>query len=142
MSTPDQNQNQYIVATPPTNQNGTDPKTAATALKITAFLVFTPLVLLVIAWIVGSLLQDDDGDLPDRARAVCEQSIENKLKAPATAKHNRVPDIREAGSAKWNIYSYTDAENSFGAMIRNEWVCYTAYNPIEDSWSISTSFTD
>ena len=140
MSTPDQNQNQYIVATPPTNENGTDPKTAATALKITAFLVFTPLVLLVIAWIVGTLLQD--GDNSDMARVQCEQAVERQLKAPASARHSHTPSVVETGDEEWRVTSFTDAQNSFGAMIRKEWTCNVTYYEVLETWQTSIEFAD
>lgn len=51
--------------------------------------------------------------------------VENNLKAPSTAKHPSLSDysIDNLGGGKYKVSSYVDSQNSFGAMLRQE---YTA----------------
>lgn len=57
----------------------------------------------------------------------CYEFVLSKLKAPTTAKFPPVAEARIEFDAqntnKWNVYSYVDAENSFGAMLRMNYRC-------------------
>lgn len=65
-------------------------------------------------------------DEPDEygARDVCEQFVEKRLKAPATAEFENTATT-ESGN-EWTVEGDVDAENSFGAQIRNHYVCTVA----------------
>jgi hypothetical protein len=63
------------------------------------------------------------------ARKVCEKS----LKAPATAKFSN-PNLdantgwEPYGYFQWKAFGYVDAQNSFGAMLRNQWLAVVQFN--------------
>ena len=74
----------------------------------------------------GALLSDDDDEADDGggeygARGVCEQFVEDRLKAPSTADFSDVTATESAGV--WTVRGAVDSENSFGAQIRNTYVC-------------------
>ena len=57
---------------------------------------------------------------------IAEQEMSKRLKAPATADFSSVLDTRIAhlrggGPNDWIVKGYVDAQNSFGAMIRNNY---------------------
>jgi cytochrome c biogenesis protein ResB len=57
-----------------------------------------------------------------RATANCEGFVKVRLKAPSTAKFSN-----EATSVNGRLYTVTgdvDAQNSFGAMLRNRYSCF------------------
>lgn len=50
----------------------------------------------------------------------CEDWVRDQLKAPATAEFG---DSTATGSGPWTVTGTVDAENSFGAMLRQTWSC-------------------
>lgn len=59
------------------------------------------------------------------AQAQCKRWVEERLKAPSTAKFSneqRTP----TGVGSWTISGTVDSQNSFGAMVRNDWSCKIA----------------
>lgn len=61
----------------------------------------------------------------ERTAYVCAKfKVEEELKAPSTAKFQPSPDavITNNGSYYF-VKSYVDAQNSFGAMIRTDFIC-------------------
>ncbi len=50
-------------------------------------------------------------------QVIAEQEVEERLKAPSTAKFSNI-EVAKSGST-WVVTGYVDAQNSFGAMIRN-----------------------
>lgn len=76
---------------------------------------------------------DDGADDPENLRFgafdVCTQFVEDQLKAPGTASfRNFFEDDGEvtvtgAGEGPYTVRSTVDAENSFGASIRSNFVC-------------------
>lgn len=60
---------------------------------------------------------------PDKygAQDVCEQFVEKRLKAPATADFQNTTTTSSGN--QWTVEGDVDAENSFGAQIRNHYVC-------------------
>lgn len=61
---------------------------------------------------------------------VCEQAVENQLKAPATAQFSgeKVSDDTDPGElpsfgTEFKVTGEVDSQNSFGAMIRISWKC-------------------
>lgn len=94
-------------------------------------------VLLVAALVAFS--SDDDGGGsggPDdiEAYVMCQQFVEDRLKAPATA---GFPLSSEAtitgGPSTWTVRSHVDAENSFGAQVRTQFTCRVSYQG-NDRW--------
>jgi len=70
---------------------------------------------------VSSGAHDDGYDSNNEYEAIaqCEAAIENRLKAPSTASF----DSSATGSGTWIVSGTVDAENSFGAMVRNAFEC-------------------
>ena len=56
------------------------------------------------------------------AERACKRAVESHLKAPATADFTVVSATKES-SREWTVTGTVDAENSFGAKIRNNWIC-------------------
>lgn len=64
--------------------------------------------------------------LEQEADRICRQAMNDRLKAPATAKFppESVDVItREVYDGSYRVTSYVDAENSFGALLRTEYSC-------------------
>lgn len=56
------------------------------------------------------------------ARSACQDWVKDKLKAPASAEFGgHSVDGGEQGP--WTITGWVDAQNSFGAKLRNTWTC-------------------
>lgn len=55
------------------------------------------------------------------ARDVCEQFVERRLKAPATAEFSESTVMQ--GGGEWVVEGDVDSENGFGALIRSEYSC-------------------
>ena len=67
------------------------------------------------------------------ARMACEDFVEERLKAPSTAEFT---DGTTTGTAAegWTVTGSVDSENSFGAMIRNDWSCEVRYDEAAETW--------
>lgn len=63
-----------------------------------------------------------------------KQFVKNILKAPATAKFEddctSCAIKQEDGT--WFVKSYVDAQNSFGALLRQNYECRLSYDPVTD----------
>ena len=55
------------------------------------------------------------------AERACKNAVGDQLKAPATAEYQITRSIRSGRG--WQVTGTVDAENSFGAKIRNTWTC-------------------
>ncbi len=106
-------------------------------------LVLAIAALAVISWLVGgSNSSGDGGARSDSAEAVgawviCQQFIEDRLKAPSTAEFpsGYSQYTTRLSSTRFRVDAYVDAENSFGAMIRNEFSCTVVYQG-NDRWRL------
>jgi hypothetical protein len=61
----------------------------------------------------------------DLARIRCEQAVSANLKAPSTSKFAPYSETHVLDLGKWQyqVQSYVDAENSFGAHVRTPYTC-------------------
>ena len=62
------------------------------------------------------------------ASVYCEQAVKNRLRAPKTAEFagswlTKTEFVKDLGGGKFEMRSYVDAQNGFGAMVRNNFVC-------------------
>jgi hypothetical protein len=59
------------------------------------------------------------------AYTACQEFVEDRLVAPSTAKFGGGPSqvTDSLGGSRYEVATYVDAENSFGAMIRNNFTC-------------------
>ncbi len=80
---------------------------------------------LVVLALVGVLMQvlwsSDTGADEAGARDVCEQFVQRRLKAPATAEFSESTVMR--GGGEWVVEGEVDSENGFGALIRSAFRC-------------------
>lgn len=82
-------------------------------------------VLVIVVWsVVSSLggedLSSDSEDLGWSAQNACEEFVEKRLKSPSTAEF----DTQVSGSdGAYTVTGTVDSQNSFGAMIRNDFNC-------------------
>lgn len=73
------------------------------------------------------------------AWVVCTERVAEQLRSPSTADF---PAMRSAditgGPTEYAISSYVDAENAFGATVREPWTCEARFTG-GDSWSVRAS---
>lgn len=67
------------------------------------------------------------------AEVACERFVERQLKAPSTAKYKDRVTVQGIDKS-WTVTGNVDAQNSFGAMIRNGFICQTMTTAGGDSW--------
>lgn len=119
--------------------------------KILAFLVS----LFIVITIIGTFTSQDttvqitsdqktsEEDLPKRAFYKSQEYVKEHLKAPATADfpyYNSTSVKRVAGDAKgvmYEVVSYVDAQNSFGAKIRTNYKCSIVRVHANKSWVLA-----
>jgi hypothetical protein len=95
-------------------------------------------IVLLLVWVAISFISSsEDSDAPTDnsilAYNLAEDCVKQRLKSPSTAEFaglfEKKDHVTKIGSDKYKIRSYVDAQNSFGATIRNQWSCtITLYN--------------
>ncbi|MGC9996658.1 MAG: zinc ribbon domain-containing protein [Terriglobia bacterium] len=80
--------------------------------------------------------QPDQTQVKLRVLRACEDHVRQYLKAPSTARFSSYYDteVRDHGSGKYSAVGWVDSQNSFGAMLRTEYIC-TATDEGNDQWS-------
>ncbi len=73
-------------------------------------------------------------DLRVEAEAQCEDFVKARLKSPATAEFS--DETTAGGGARWTITGVVDAENSFGAKVRSNYVCIVTDQG--DTWRLES----
>lgn len=71
------------------------------------------------------------------AWVMCEQFVEDRLVAPTTAEFGSYSDsnVDYLGNNEYLVLNHVDAQNSFGAMLRNTYFCKVRDNR-DDTWSL------
>lgn len=105
---------------------------------------------LVILGIIGSLIGGDgDGSSTPRqtgpsasmAYVMCQSFVKDRLKAPSSAKFPGMFEetysdaTTKLSETQFRVRSWVDAQNSFGAMIRNNYTCTVSYTG-NDNWRL------
>lgn len=86
----------------------------------------------------GSAAADTAPVPEDEAVDVCRQSVEEQLKAPATAEFSdETVEAKNSHGDLFKVQGHVDAENGFGALIRMVWRC-DARRLSDGSWSVET----
>lgn len=67
------------------------------------------------------------------AYAYAQNTVRDRLKAPATADFAEHSE-NYLGGCSWNVFGKVDAENSFGAKLRNVFTVQMTYDPQGDRW--------
>jgi hypothetical protein len=90
----------------------------------------------------GSTPRADTGDAVG-AWVVCQQFLEDQLKAPATAEYpsGYSQYTTSLGGGKFRVDAYVDAQNSFGALIRTDFTCSVSYTG-NDNWHLDNLTMD
>lgn len=91
-------------------------------------------ILLFIFSIVGCGNSSSNNDSTNKFLAYnyAEKYVKQNLKSPTTAKfpglHEKNSHIKELGNNKYEINSWVDSQNSFGAMVRTKFSCVIKIN--------------
>jgi hypothetical protein len=107
----------------------------------------TPTTVKALAPSYSTSFAGDSGKVPSKALAafdVCKQFVRDQLKAPSGATWrnplgNQVT-YSGSGSGPWTVTASVDAQNSFGAKIRMDYIC-TVTNTSGDSWHLDSLVT-
>lgn len=80
---------------------------------------------------------------PYMAFIQCQAFVKNRLKAPATAQFPSQPlSAIDTGANTYIVTATVDAQNGFGALLRNNWLCKTQYtggHPADpSSWALQS----
>jgi hypothetical protein len=72
------------------------------------------------------------------AFVMCQQYVKDRLRAPATADFPLTEySTRKLSPVQFEIRSYVDSENGFGAKIRARWTCRVkSLDSSGDSWEL------
>jgi hypothetical protein len=86
----------------------------------------------VIFFIIGLSLfniKQEDENKEIKAFTYCQIFVEKRLKAPASAKfHIEDFSFLKYEDNSYTIKSYVDSQNSYGAMIRSDFICRVSFN--------------
>jgi len=72
------------------------------------------------------------------AFSMAEYYVKQYLKAPGSAKFQLPAEganVVNLGNGEWHVVAYVDAQNSFGALLRNNYDCTVKYTG-NDSWQL------
>ncbi|WP_143546405.1 hypothetical protein [Rhodococcus sp. 14-2496-1d] len=75
---------------------------------------------------IFSLVFADDPE--DMSIEACQNAVATQLKSPATASFTRV-GASEVSDGVYNVSGYVDGQNSFGAVVRMNFVCRGITSP-------------
>lgn len=106
-----------------------------------ALVVAIILAVLVLSYLVISENSKEEKifekDLKIDAFVIAKNFIRQNLKAPSTAEFQSYPEATISNDGnQFTIYTYVDAQNSFGAMIRTHFRVVLKYKPETDKWEL------
>jgi hypothetical protein len=64
------------------------------------------------------------------AQFACEQFVEDRLKSPGTAEFTDQTETNDG--VEWTSIGSVDSQNTFGGVVRNDYVCVVQYEGGED----------
>lgn len=112
---------------------------------IVAYVVLLGVVFAIfVVWLLGILTAPsvDSGSGPPgdsyTAYLMAQQFVGKRLKAPSTATFPRISEayiLYDEEGSTWQVFSYVDSQNSFGAMIRMRWSCQL-YTGDGEQWTL------
>ena len=97
-------------------------------------LLLSPIILLIVCGIFFSIFPSKEAqerNIKSSVIVIAQEEVKGRLKSPSTAEFPWDPDnyiIKQNGN-EYTVYSYVDAQNSFGAKIRNKYVAMFYYYP-------------
>ncbi|HWR66407.1 MAG TPA: hypothetical protein VN364_09835 [Bellilinea sp.] len=109
-------------------------KMTAAGCAVLMFLTVGLLFAVIAALTGGGAVSETPISKPESAWYACRQFTEDRLKAPKTADFERynASKVTKYDYDEWKVSISVDAENSFGAMLRNEFNCHLQDKG--DSW--------
>lgn len=96
-------------------------------------IILAPVILIVLFIIGGYIFGSDDSNEPNRFEAIryCEDAVRDQLRSPSTAAF----DSESTDSNPYRVSGTVDAENGFGATVRNNFSCTVTITG--DSFSVT-----
>jgi hypothetical protein len=98
-------------------------------------LIFLTLAVLIFIASSGTSSDKEPDDIS--ACVAAREFVRRELKAPATAEFpscSAMSITHKTNSNKWTVQSHVDAQNSFGAMLRSNFLAEMEYQPAQKSW--------
>lgn len=89
-------------------------------LKIAGLVIAVPIVLIAGIFIIGSMFSDESNDDEAQSIVACESEVKANLKAPSTASFS---STASGGDGQFTVTGTVDAQNGFGATVRNSFEC-------------------
>lgn len=94
-----------------------------------AIMVVSVIILVALSGSSDSSSAPSNQDLSTTAYSISQEFVRQTLKAPSTASFPLYDTAsKNLGSQTYRIDSYVDAENSYGAKLRNDWEATLTYN--------------
>jgi hypothetical protein len=75
--------------------------------------------------------QPSETEIRAQVTVLCERAVEAQLRSPASADFpwGHVANVQILGGDRYGLRSYVDAQNAFGALIRNNFTCIATGKP-------------
>jgi type IV pilus biogenesis protein CpaD/CtpE len=74
------------------------------------------------------------------AYVMSQHFVERQLRSPSTARFPAMSSqgvsVTQAGECRFNVASYVDAQNGFGATIRQRYMVVIEYEPERGTWRL------
>lgn len=92
--------------------------------------------------VIGLMVDTGGGEI--EAKVTAESFVEKRLKAPASAEFPSRSEYKAAEIERnlWRVSGYVDAQNSFGAKLRSNWVVILRYEGKSQWTLISCDFAN
>lgn len=103
------------------------------------------IVIIMIILISGNSKETDEMDKSNEAWVCAQMKIKEMLKSPKSAEFEfggATKSTKAIGNEKYEIKSYVDAENSFGAKIRSNFECTVTYETKSNTCESYCKFTE
>lgn len=98
------------------------------------------MVILITIVVIITIFGNNTGIDESKAFIIAKDFVEDNLKAPSTADFSGEYSYSKTGNT-FTITSQVDAQNSFGAMLRMDWIVRLTYNSGDwadkNNWSLN-----
>lgn len=91
--------------------------------------------------VVGALVPPDSDSGLDRIEAIvdCHFAVKDVLKAPSTAEFVGRERFARVGGGEYIVHGEVDAQNAFGATLRNDYRCTFQQNNV-GQWTVRVDY--
>lgn len=97
-------------------------------------------LLIIVLFIIGCFLPESPELTANKAFVSCRGFVKERLKAPASAKFSSDVTYKKEGENIYIINSYVDSQNSFGAMLRQNFICKIKMNSDDNRELLELTF--